>query len=88
MSETVVMGLFSLLGTLVGTLGGIMASSSLTNYRIKQLEAKVDKHNNFASRMKAIETMGITNIPEYQSEKIAKYLHECLEKRKIIRRFE
>ena len=44
--------------------------------------------NNFASRMKAIETMGITNIPEYQSEKIAKYLHECLEKRKIIRRFE
>ena len=44
--------------------------------------------NNFASRMKAVETMGITNIPEYQSEKIAKYLHECLEKRKIIRRFE
>ncbi len=44
--------------------------------------------NNFAARMKAIETLGITNIPEYQSEKIAKYLHECLEKRKIIRRFE
>lgn len=55
MSETVVMGLFSLLGTLVGTLGGIMASSSLTNYRIKQLEAKVDKHNNFASRIPTIE---------------------------------
>ena len=44
--------------------------------------------NNFASRMKAIETLGITHIPEYQSEKIAKYLHECLEQRKIIRRFE
>ena len=56
MSETVMMALFSLIGTLVGTLGGILTSSSLTNYRIKQLEAKVDKHNNFASRIPTLET--------------------------------
>ena len=44
--------------------------------------------NNFAARMEAIKTFGITNIPEYQSEKIAKYLYECLEKRKTVRRYE
>ncbi len=44
--------------------------------------------NNFAARMKAIETFGISNIPDYQSEKIARYLYECLEKRKTVRRFE
>ena len=50
------MGIFSLIGTLVGTLGGILASSSMTNYRLKQLENKVDKHNNFAERIPTIET--------------------------------
>ncbi|MBR6688950.1 MAG: hypothetical protein IKL68_02925 [Clostridia bacterium] len=44
--------------------------------------------SNFAARMEAIEAFGITNIPEYQSEKIAKYLYECLERRKTVRRFE
>lgn len=44
--------------------------------------------NNFAARMEAIKMFGITNIPEYQSEKIAKYLYECLEKRRTIRRYE
>ncbi len=43
---------------------------------------------NFAERMRAIKEFGITHIPEYQSEKIATYLYECLEKRKIVRRFE
>jgi hypothetical protein len=44
--------------------------------------------NNFAARMKAIEDFGINNIPDYQSEKIARYLCDCLEKRKTVRRFE
>lgn len=46
---------FAFLGTLVGTLGGIVASARLTNYRLKQLEAKVDKHNNFAERIPVLE---------------------------------
>jgi hypothetical protein len=45
----------SLVGTLAGTFGGIVVSSKLTNYRIEQLEKKVDKHNNFAARMPVIE---------------------------------
>ena len=47
--------MLSLLGTLIGTLGGIVASSKLTNYRIAQLEKKVDKHNNFGERIPIIE---------------------------------
>lgn len=39
-------------------------------------------------RIKAIEAFGIVKIPDFQSEKIASYLHECLENRKIIRRYE
>ena len=55
MSDTIIVGLFSLCGTVVGTVGGIIASSKLTVYRIKQLENKVDKHNNFAQRIPLIE---------------------------------
>ena len=51
MNETVIVGVLSLMGTLIGTFGGIVTSSKLTSYRIEQLEKKVDKHNNFAQRI-------------------------------------
>ena len=47
--------LISGIGTLLGTLGGIIVSSKMTAYRIEQLEKKVDKHNQFAERMPVIE---------------------------------
>ena len=60
MSETVIVGLLSLIGTLGGTRGGILATSKLSNYRIEQLEKKVDKHNNLIERMfKAEENINI-----------------------------
>lgn len=55
MSNEVVVALLALIGTLVGSFGGIVASSKLTAYRIEQLEKKVDKHNNFAARIPVIE---------------------------------
>lgn len=55
MTETVVVGILSLIGTLAGTLGGILASNRLTNYRISQLEEKVSKHNNLIERTYRIE---------------------------------
>ncbi len=55
MSNEIIVGFLSLTGTLVGTFGGIVASSKLTAYRIAQLEKKVDKHNNFAERIPVIE---------------------------------
>ncbi len=45
MSETLLIAILSLVGTLVGTFGGIVVASKLTNYRIEQLEKKVEKHN-------------------------------------------
>ncbi len=55
MSDVVIVGLLSLVGTIIGTLGGIIATSRLTTYRIEQLEKKVDKHNSFAERMPVVE---------------------------------
>lgn len=50
MPAEVIAAALSLVGTLVGTLGGIALSSNLTNYRIEQLEKKVEKHNNLITR--------------------------------------
>ena len=55
MSNEIMVGVLSLIGTLIGTLGGILASNKLTNYRIQQLEEKVSKHNNLIDRMYRIE---------------------------------
>ena len=44
-----------MLGTVIGTFGGILTSSKLTSFRLEQLERKVDKHNNFASRIPVVE---------------------------------
>ena len=50
MSETVLVSVLSLIGTLGGTFGGIVVASKLMNYRIEQLEKKVEKHNNVVER--------------------------------------
>ncbi len=55
MNTEIIVALISGIGTLAGSFAGIMASNKLTNYRIKQLEDKVSKHNNFAGRMPVIE---------------------------------
>jgi len=55
MSTELWIGLLSLMGTLAGTFGGIVVSSKLSNYRIEQLEKKVDKHNCLIDRMYVIE---------------------------------
>lgn len=51
----IAVAILSLIGTLVGSLAGIMTSSRLTTYRIQQLEEKVNKHNNLVERMVAVE---------------------------------
>ena len=51
MSDTALVSLFALLGTVIGTFGGILVSNKLMVYRIDQLEKKVDKHNCVIDRM-------------------------------------
>ena len=50
MSNEVVISILSLLGTLGGSLGGVIVSSKLTNYRIEQLERKQEKYNTLIER--------------------------------------
>jgi len=55
MDTSVIVSMLSLVGTLGGSLGGILVSSKLTNYRLQQLENRVAEHNNFAHRMPVVE---------------------------------
>lgn len=53
-TETTV-AVIAFLGTIVGSGGGILASSRLVNHRIKQLEDKVHEHNNIIKRTYVLE---------------------------------
>ena len=44
MSDMVIVALISLVGTIIGSFAGILVANKLTNYRIEQLEKKVDKY--------------------------------------------
>ena len=55
MTETVIVALLSLFGTLAGSLAGILTANKLTNYRIQQLEEKVEKHNKVIERVYNLE---------------------------------
>ena len=55
MSESVIVAVLALIGTLGGTFGGILTANKLTNYRIEQLEKKVEKHNRVVERVYILE---------------------------------
>lgn len=68
MRSEIIVAILSLIGTFVGTIGGILASQKLTSYRISKLEEKVDKHNNLIDRMYKIETR-VTLIEDEMKER-------------------
>lgn len=55
MPSEIIVALLSMVGTAVGSVAGVMASSKLTTYRIEQLERKVDKHNTVIERTFKVE---------------------------------
>ena len=55
MTPSIIVAILSLIGTLCGSFAGVIKSSKLTNFRLEQLEKKVDVHNNFASSMPRLE---------------------------------
>ena len=61
MDNTVFVAILSLSGTLLGSLGGILASNKLTNHRLLQLEKKVEAHNNMVVRMVEVEARAKSN---------------------------
>ncbi|MEE0185897.1 MAG: hypothetical protein U0I40_05560 [Oscillospiraceae bacterium] len=73
MTEIIVAAI-SLLGTLGGSLGGILVSSKMTNYRLQQLENKVAEHNNFARRMPVVEEQ--IKVANHRIEDLEKEMHK------------
>jgi hypothetical protein len=55
MEPTVISAVLALVGSLVGTFAGIVTSSKLTEYRLKELEKKQDKHNQVIERTYKLE---------------------------------
>lgn len=55
MDTAVIVAIISLVGTLGGSFGGMLVSSKLTNYRLQQLENKVQEHNSYARRLPVVE---------------------------------
>lgn len=50
MTEGIIVGILSLIGTLAGTYFANRKSSALIAYRLELLEKKVDKHNSVVER--------------------------------------
>lgn len=55
MQSEMIIALLSLAGTLAGAFSGIMVSNRMVNYRIEQLEKKVDRHNSLIARTAVLE---------------------------------
>lgn len=55
MNDAILVAVISLVGTLGGSFGGILTANKLTNYRIQQLEKKVEKHNKVIERVYNLE---------------------------------
>ena len=76
MNDTIMVAILSLIGTLVGSFGGILTATRLINYRIQQLEKKVEKHNQVIERVYKLEQRGAVIDEEI---KVANHRIEDLE---------
>lgn len=71
MSDAVLVALISGVCTLLGSCGGVLASQSLTQYRLKKLEEKVEKHNKVVERTFRLE--GRMDEAEHELHDLKKY---------------
>lgn len=55
MDVSTLLDLLPTLGTIAGSALGVIASSKVWQYRIQQLERKVEKHNNLVERTYRLE---------------------------------
>ncbi len=55
METEILVSLITLAGSALGTFAGIAVNSKLTNFRIEQLEKRVNKHNNVIERTGKLE---------------------------------
>ena len=55
MEPSVISALIALGGSGIGTFAGIITSGKLTDYRLRELEKKVEKHNDLVDRIYLLE---------------------------------
>ena len=63
--EAIIVALIGRAGSAAGSLGGVLVSSRLTQYRLEELEKKVQAHNSLIER-----TYRLEERTELQEEKI------------------
>lgn len=80
MTEGIIIALIGFLGTIIGSAIGVIASSKLINYRLEQLEQKVNKHNNLIERTYELERK--ESVVEEHIENIENEIHELKEHHK------
>ena len=80
MSDTVIVSLISLMGTLGGTLGGILVSNRLTNFRIEELEKKVDQLGQVTLRVCELEKQNAVKTEELKRKLITIIENRIVEK--------
>lgn len=73
---SIIVSVISLVGTIAGSFGGILVANKLTNYRVEQLEKKVEKHNNVIERVYKLEQ---DNAVQDEEIKVANHRIEDLE---------
>lgn len=61
MDGAVLVAVLGCVGTIIGSGLGAAAAASKTNFRLEQLEKKVDKHNSLVERMVAVEERSKSN---------------------------
>ena len=67
--STIIVALISMAGTIIGSMIGVMKA----NYRIEQLEKKVEAHNNLVERMTIVEQEEKSNEQRIQRLECEKY---------------
>lgn len=55
MSDTIIVALIAFLGTVVGSIGGIFAGTKLTEYRLQNIEKRLDDYTKLSDRVYALE---------------------------------
>ena len=71
MNDVIIVAIIGCLGSVLGSLLGIIATSKLTQYRLSQLEEKVNKHNSIVERTYSLE--GRVNELEHDVKDLKAY---------------
>ena len=71
MTDAIIVAVLGFAGTLLGSLFGVLAAQKLTQYRLSQLDEKVNKHNNLIERTFKLE--GRMTEAEHEINDLKKY---------------